>query len=251
MLRALTVSFAMLAVVAGPCAAQLAPRAVEVRNNDIHSKQPTPHSNSAAGSSSGEDSAAENELLEAANKSRELAGVSPLRMDESLREAAKAHALLGVAETHYLELPAAELDGVAHADLNAAIGSLIDNIKPVTLFMPFLGDIHLDHQLVFRSVMVAARPRALHYPPRLLAYETLSETNWSAPYLEPHFQPHLFIDIAETLERKIAAFQCFESQCRSFPDERSPEALRALAQLRGATVRRHAAEAFVVIREVI
>lgn len=92
MLRALTVSFAMLAVVAGPCAAQLAPRAVEVRNNDIHSKQPTPHSNSAAASSSGEDSAAENELLAFANKSRELAGAPPLRMDESLREAARAHA---------------------------------------------------------------------------------------------------------------------------------------------------------------
>lgn len=166
-------------------------------------------------------------------------------------EAARAHDLLGVRATHYLELPAAELDGVAHADLNAAIGSLVDNIRPVTLFMPFLGDIHLDHQLVFRSVMVAARPRAHYYPQRLLAYETLSETNWSAPYLEPHFQPNLYIDIAETLERKIAAFRCFESQCRSFPDERSPEALRALAQLRGATVRRHAAEAFVVIREVI
>jgi len=96
MLRALTVSFAMLAVVAGPCAAQSTPPAAEVRNevrnNDIHSKQPTPQSNSAAGSSSGEDSAAENELLEAANKSREFAGVAPLRMDESLREAAKAHA---------------------------------------------------------------------------------------------------------------------------------------------------------------
>jgi uncharacterized protein YkwD len=96
MLRALTVSFAMLAVVAGPCAAQSSPPAADFRNgvgnNDIHSKQPTPHSNSAAGSSSGEDSAAENELLEAANKSRELAGVPPLRMDESLREAAKAHA---------------------------------------------------------------------------------------------------------------------------------------------------------------
>src|SRR5882762_9346646 len=92
MLRALAVSFAMLAVVAGPCAAQLTPAAAEVRNNDIHSKQPTPQSNSTAGSSSGEDSAAENELLEAANESRELAGVPPLRMDESLREAAKAHA---------------------------------------------------------------------------------------------------------------------------------------------------------------
>jgi uncharacterized protein YkwD len=92
MLRALTVSFAMLAVILGPCAAQLTPPAAELRNNDIHSKQPTPHSNSAAGSSSGEDSAAENELLEEANKSRELAGVPPLRMDESLREAARAHA---------------------------------------------------------------------------------------------------------------------------------------------------------------
>jgi uncharacterized protein YkwD len=92
MLRALAVSFAMLAVVAGPCAAQLARAAAEVRNNDIHSKQPTPQSNSAVGSSSGEDSAAENELLEAANKSRELVGVPPLRMDESLREAARTHA---------------------------------------------------------------------------------------------------------------------------------------------------------------
>jgi uncharacterized protein YkwD len=92
MIRALTVSFAMLAVIAGPCAAQSTPPAADFRNNDIHSKQPTPQSNSAAGSSSGEDSAAEDELLASANKSRELAGAPPLRMDESLREAARAHA---------------------------------------------------------------------------------------------------------------------------------------------------------------
>src|ERR1700704_331173 len=92
MLRALAISFAMLAVVAGPCAAETAPPAADARNNDIHSKQPTPQSNSAAGSSSGEDAAAENELLASANKSRELAGAPPLRMDESLREAARTHA---------------------------------------------------------------------------------------------------------------------------------------------------------------
>jgi uncharacterized protein YkwD len=96
MLRALAMSFAMLAVIAGPCAAQSSLPGADFRNgvgnNGIDSKQPTPQSNSAAGSSSVEDSAAENELLEAANKTRELAGVPPLRMDESLREAAKAHA---------------------------------------------------------------------------------------------------------------------------------------------------------------
>jgi uncharacterized protein YkwD len=92
MLRALAIFFAMLAVVAGPCAAETAPPEADARNNDIHSKQPTPRSNSAAGSSSGEDSAAENELFALANKSRDLAGAPPLRMDESLREAARTHA---------------------------------------------------------------------------------------------------------------------------------------------------------------
>ena len=92
MLRTLAVSLAMLALIPGPCAAQSTPPPAEVRNNDIHRKLPSPPSNSAAESSSGEDSAAESDLLQAANKSRELAGVPPLRMDESLREAAKAHA---------------------------------------------------------------------------------------------------------------------------------------------------------------
>jgi uncharacterized protein YkwD len=88
-------SLAMLAVSLGPCAAQTTPRALD-NNSDVSNKQPNPRSNSAAGASSGltysEDAAAENELLAAANKSRELAGAPPLRMEDSLREAARAHA---------------------------------------------------------------------------------------------------------------------------------------------------------------
>jgi len=105
MLRALVVSFAMLAVNPGPCAAEATPPAVDICNaasTGVANKQPTPHSNSAAGSSSGEDSATENELLEAANQSRELTGVPPLRMEESLREAARAHARR-MAESERLE----------------------------------------------------------------------------------------------------------------------------------------------------
>jgi uncharacterized protein YkwD len=97
MLRALAVSCAMLAVGLGPCTAQINPPALDIRtdaSNAVANQLPTPNSNSAAGaaSNSNEDSAAENELLEATNKSRALAGVPPLRMEESLREAARAHA---------------------------------------------------------------------------------------------------------------------------------------------------------------
>jgi len=94
MLLALIVSFAIFAVNPGPGAAQTGPPVVGVHHdssNDVN-QNPTLHSNSAAGTSVGEDSAAENELLESANQSREAAGVPPLRLDESLREAARAHA---------------------------------------------------------------------------------------------------------------------------------------------------------------
>ena len=91
MLLALAAVFAMLAVGPSPCAAETTPPAVEI-SNDASSKQPTPQSNSAAVSATGEDSAAENELVEAANRSREQAGVPPFRRNESLRAAALAHA---------------------------------------------------------------------------------------------------------------------------------------------------------------
>ncbi|MGP8140547.1 MAG: CAP domain-containing protein [Terriglobales bacterium] len=91
MLGVFVFSLAMLVVNPAPGAAKAAPAAADVSPNTSR-KLPNPPTDSANGASPGEDSAAENELLEAANKSRKLAGVEPLRMEESLREAARAHA---------------------------------------------------------------------------------------------------------------------------------------------------------------
>lgn len=170
--------------------------------------------------------------------------------DRVRTEAEAAHRLIGIDRTRFLDLPAAELDRMASADLNHAIGSAVSELAPDTLFVPFVGDLHVDHRLVFEAALVAARPRGDQYPLRILAYETVSETNWSAPTLAPAFHPNVFIDIGDYLSVKLAAFSCFASQCRPFPDERSIEALSALAKIRGATVTRAAAEAFMLIREV-
>lgn len=167
------------------------------------------------------------------------------------REARQAHELLAVSQTHFLDFPAAELDTVPHAEINASLGALMTDIAPDTLFVPFLGDIHLDHQLIFLSSMVAARPRGGRGPARVYSYETLSETNWYAPGVTPNFAPNMFIDISETLEAKLAAFRCYQSQMKAPPDERSQEVIRALATLRGATVHVSAAEAFILLRQVL
>lgn len=165
-------------------------------------------------------------------------------------EAAAAHAVLGVTQTHYLDCPAAELGEYAHTELNRAIADVVRRTDARTIFAPHPGDIHLDHQLSFLSALVSARPHQHDYPTRIFAYETLSETNWNAPYLTPGFLPNLFIDISDTLQRKLDAFACFESQQKAPPHERSVATLTALATLRGATVHRRAAEGFVTIRIV-
>jgi LmbE family N-acetylglucosaminyl deacetylase len=166
-------------------------------------------------------------------------------------EAKMAHDHLGVRRTFWLDLPAAQLSETSHASLNAALHKTIAEASPKTLLVPFVGDIHLDHQLTFLSSLVAARPHQAAYPTTVLAYETLSETNWNAPYLTPSFVPNVFFDIEATLSRKVEAMRLFASQLREAPHERSLEALRALAVLRGAAVHRAAAEAFVLIRHVV
>lgn len=167
--------------------------------------------------------------------------------DETLR----AHALLGVTKTWFLDFPAAGLDQVKRSELNLALSNALAEIEPDLLFVPFVGDIHMDHQIVFNAALVYARPRASGTPACVLAYETLSETNWLAPGITPGFLPNVYIDISNTLDAKIAAFQVFETQVKPSPDERSIETIRALAVVRGATVYKSAAEAFVMIRQVV
>lgn len=165
-------------------------------------------------------------------------------------EMRRAHAHLGVSQVHMLGLPAAALDTMAAADLNAAIGQVVREVRPDTLFLPFLGDIHADHQLAFLAAMVAARPRDRRVPSRILCYETLSETNWYAAPMTPAFVPNVHIDIAGTLARKLEAFGMFESQVKAFPDERSLMTIEALARLRGSCVFAEAAEAFMLVRAI-
>lgn len=182
-------------------------------------------------------------------------GTPPRFSDEQAatvrHEAAAAHARLGIHKTHWLDFPAAELAEHPHGALNEGLGTLVRSLDPGVVFAPHPGDIHMDHQLTFLSTLVASRPHQADYPATILAYETLSETNWNAPYLTPPFLPTVFVDISATLEDKLAAFGLFASQVREAPHERSIASLRALATLRGATVHRPAAEGFVLVRSVV
>jgi LmbE family N-acetylglucosaminyl deacetylase len=181
----------------------------------------------------------------------EGAEVSVGEEDHIRREAVRAHEILMLKEAIYLDFPAAALDTVAHRELNNALSLLYKRICPTIVFVPFLGDVHRDHQAAFQSAMVMCRPTSGNLPHSVLAYETISETNWNASPVTPGFLPNTYVDISNYLETKLAAFQAYASQVRSFPHERSLETMRAMAVMRGSTVHLKAAEAFVALRNII
>ena len=59
------------------------------------------------------------------------------------------------------------------------------------------------------------------------------------------------VDISDYLEQKLEALNFYHSQVSDFPDLRSLEAIEALAKFRGATVNVRAAEAFMLVREIV
>lgn len=166
-----------------------------------------------------------------------------------VREEAKtAHKLLGVRETFFYEFPAPILHTYPQTEIASALFKLITKLEITDMFIPHRGDIHRDHGEIFSAALVAARPRNNNTVDNVFSYETLSETEWAPPFADDAFIPNYFINISDTLDAKIDAMKCFDSQVMTFPNSRSIEAINALAVFRGVTVSWSAAEAFMVIR---
>jgi LmbE family N-acetylglucosaminyl deacetylase len=153
--------------------------------------------------------------------------------ERTVREARKAFDILGVTDSTFLEIPSTMIGDIPHHELNKKIFKVIENIKPHIVLCPY-PDRHIDHKLVFESTMVATRPVGVGKKIEMVAaYETLSETHWNAPHIEPNFTPNWVIDVTDYFAIKLKALKCYESQISEFPGPRSLEAVEALAKFRG------------------
>jgi LmbE family N-acetylglucosaminyl deacetylase len=182
-------------------------------------------------------------------------GCMPLFSTESVNktrsEALECHKSIGIKKTFFLDFPAAMMEKVERYEMNGKILDVIKEVQPDIVFIPHWGDMQKDHQMVADACMVALRPK---YEPKvksIFSYETMSETAWNAPNVQNEFIPNVFVDISDTLNKKIKALSVFKSQLSEFPDARSLEAVDALAKYRGALMHFKAAEAFMLIRQLL
>jgi N-acetylglucosamine malate deacetylase 1 len=173
--------------------------------------------------------------------------------DESKRaqkeeEARRAATELGVEDYVHLDFPDMCLDTLAHVEINRVVEDQIRDFGPGIVYAPH-PDINRDHQALFDSVSVATRPVPGQPVRRVLSYAPTSSTEWTPAGLN-WFVPNWFVDITTTLERKLAAFARYETERRYYPHPRSERALRAAAELYGASCGCEYAEPFVLVRSL-
>ena len=164
-------------------------------------------------------------------------------------EAKQSFKIMKVSNWEFFEIPATTIHEMPVATLNSKISNFLTFTNPDWVFIPF-PDRHIDHRTVFDASVVSCRPNNKDFPKTVLSYETLSETHWNVPGIEPAFIPDFFIDITKNVEQKKEALNCYQSQIKN-NTTRSIEACMALAKFRGSQNGCGYAEAFKVIRIVV
>lgn len=168
-------------------------------------------------------------------------------LKDHARESAAA---LGIKNVSFFGLPDNRLDTVPLLDVVKIVEQLVNELKPRTIYTHHSGDLNIDHTVVSRAVTIATRPMETCPVKELYQFEVPSSTEWAFQQFEGSFRPNLFVNVSETIDLKVKAMACYESEARAFPHPRSPEALYAIAKRWGTVVGVKAAEAFQLIRAV-
>lgn len=179
----------------------------------------------------------------------EGAGFSSERVATRADEIDRVGRMLGVKETINLGYPTAMLDTFPMSHLVRDIGAVVERLAPSDVYVPYRCDAHTDHAVVFDAAVSACK--WFRYPSvkRVLAYETVSETDFDLSPDSGGFRPNVFVDISRWLDRKLEIARVYVSELGRHPFPRSIENIRALAHIRGASSGYAAAEAFMLLRE--
>lgn len=164
-------------------------------------------------------------------------------MEEHSKAAAK---VLGVEDVRFLRFPDQRLDTLTLTEIITPIEKVVREVRPSVVYVQNGGDINRDHELLFKAILVATRPTE-ECIAAVYAFDTASSTEWAYPR---SFVPDTWVDISSTLDDKLRAMECYESEVREYPHPRSPKALRMKAHAWGNQCCLDAAEVFVTVRRI-
>ena len=108
----------------------------------------------------------------------------------------------------------------------------------------------IKYKMIAERIMTFDQAR-YEYIKKFRAYEVLSETEFASDLYSDSFNPNLWIDISDFIDKKIEIMEIYKSEIKEPPFPRSEDNIRALATYRGSTVGSISAESFIQIKEII
>jgi LmbE family N-acetylglucosaminyl deacetylase len=171
--------------------------------------------------------------------------------DALAAEARRAAECLGSEPPVLAGLPDNRLDSVPLLNVVKEIELFLSDLAVDVVYTHHRGDLNIDHRVTHDAVVTATRPLPGIRPMRILAGEVMSSSEWQSPQM-PAFQPTVFHVLNDAaLGVKIQALEIYADEIRAAPHPRSVEGVRALATLRGTACGHDAAEAFMIVRDVL
>src|SRR3989344_3338736 len=95
---------------------------------------------------------------------------------------------LGAKEMILKKLPDNQFDSLPLLEIIKEVEAVIRQVKPEIIYTHCPTDLNVDHRLTFQAVLTACRPQPGFGVKKILAFETLSSTEWQIKD-----QSHLFL----------------------------------------------------------
>ncbi|MDO8499642.1 MAG: PIG-L family deacetylase [bacterium] len=181
---------------------------------------------------------------------RSRSGAESAELKKLRADAVEAGCVIGFKEIFFEGIPDNAFDTVSLLSITKVIEKYLEQVKPDIIYTHFENDLNIDHRLAFQAVMTAARPCNADCPAEIYTFETLSSTEWQSK-LGQVFRPNHYVNVEQTLDKKITAMRCYKDEIRSYPHSRSAEGIKILAEYRGLESGLKAAEAFCLVRKII
>lgn len=151
----------------------------------------------------------------------------------------------------HLNIPPAKIDSFPYNILIDRISEIINKIKPDIMILPFYGDVHSDHRVLFNAVFSCTKIFRYPFIKKIFMMEIISETDFAPALLSTTFIPNIYVDISEYIDEKIEIMQIYKSEISLSPFPRSINNIKALATFRGCQSGSLYAESFMLLKEVM
>lgn len=139
------------------------------------------------------------------------------------------------------------LDTVPQNELVTQIDRMLSGFCPTMVLIPY-PSFHQDHQALFKACMAGLRPSP-HRKIKLIAMYEYPFIVWQYPRI--HDTGELYLDISDTVDKKVAAFQKHDSQLREEASLISPHNVKRWAEMRGMEIGVRYAEKYHLMRASI